>query len=636
MKMNRKIAVVGMGIALLALSACSDPRETAVPPAERTALPAELAVQLEHTPAGITPQLWRQLAAELERVLEEQGTARRTSAVPTGEGSKVLDFGIYFESAPDYNFRWTYRNQGDYDANGVVTISDLTPVGVHFGKRFGDSGWSDAQRADGDNNGEINISDVTPIGVNFGGQVDGYVLQIFSAAEQDFVDEEVVPLDPADSGAPEMNYFWADAPLVIHDMRVVPYVDLGDGEDARGIPSNIAERRQPLPTNWPMLRGHPYHHASAQVLGPSSDDNVIEIQLQGQYNEPCTPVSDISGNVFACTLTMGDDLLNPDNETFVTAVNPSGSILWSRRLAGAVITTPCVHLNGLLIVPTTLKAVYALSPEGKFYWKQPIDGLPLYGGVVFEFTGASYIQTEHEVTGNALVNKLDMGGNELWSRTMPGESNHALFVTSFGGISCFADHGVIRTTSADGAAFFDTQIVGTCDVTFVDPCVRYVPNQDEGHLLIPLEDPSELQARGLGISNDFDYDPLGKFEAGPTFNFSGQAIVPVTDDVDDKYYLRLVNTDGSVDWSRLQAGKILHYVASDVEDRMYYCVRIDDGDGTYSGRVICFGANQSELWSIDYPGRVPYAPIISGPGRMAFMLANLDNPDDTSLVLVSD
>jgi hypothetical protein len=385
-----------------------------------------------------------------------------------------------------------------------------------------------------------------------------------------------------------------------------------------------------------MLRAHPFHHANAQVLGPSTDNEVIEVPLQGQYNEPCTPVSDTNGIVYTCTVTNGEDLLADDNETFVSAVSPTGSVLWSRRIAGAVVTTPCMHMNGLLIVPTTRKAVYAFSGEGKLYWKEPIDGTPLYGGVLPEFSGGCYIQTAHDADGEAIVSRLDINGLELWSNDMPDVSNHALFVTSVGGVSCYMDFGLIRTTSEDGSSFFDTQILGTNSVTYADPCVFYDSPQDIGQLLIPLRNPSELRALALGSGSPYTYDPVGEIEAGPSFNNSGQTVLPVTNDVDDKYYLRLINTDGSLEWSKLQAGKILHYVATDVEDRMYYCVRIDDGDGTYSGRVLCHGSNNTELWSIDYPGRVPYAPIIAGPGRMAFMLANVDNPDETAVVLVSD
>src|SRR5207248_232874 len=75
-------------------------------------------------------------------------------------------------------FAWTYRNKGDYDQNGLVAISDLTPLGSHLGASSSDSDWlSSSQVADGDGNGLISISDITPIGANFQGSVDGYDLE---------------------------------------------------------------------------------------------------------------------------------------------------------------------------------------------------------------------------------------------------------------------------------------------------------------------------------------------------------------------------------------------------------------------------------------------------------------------------
>ena len=69
---------------------------------------------------------------------------------------------------------WTYYNNGDYDQNGQVTIGDITPLGVHFGKNSGNPDWSIARVADGDLNGVNTISDLTPIGINFGSSVQSF------------------------------------------------------------------------------------------------------------------------------------------------------------------------------------------------------------------------------------------------------------------------------------------------------------------------------------------------------------------------------------------------------------------------------------------------------------------------------
>ena len=65
---------------------------------------------------------------------------------------------------------WRYCNEGDYDQNGEVNISDLTPLGLYFNQSCSWPAEENSAKscADGDRNGQINISDLTPIGRNLG------------------------------------------------------------------------------------------------------------------------------------------------------------------------------------------------------------------------------------------------------------------------------------------------------------------------------------------------------------------------------------------------------------------------------------------------------------------------------------
>ncbi|MCB1216553.1 hypothetical protein KDL44_04135 [bacterium] len=72
---------------------------------------------------------------------------------------------------------WRERLTGDYDINGVVTIADITPLGINLNKSY-DKEDPDAspkvEVADGDWNGLITLADITPIGQNIGTQIVGY------------------------------------------------------------------------------------------------------------------------------------------------------------------------------------------------------------------------------------------------------------------------------------------------------------------------------------------------------------------------------------------------------------------------------------------------------------------------------
>jgi hypothetical protein len=125
---------------------------------------------------------------------------------------------------------WQF-NKGDYDQNGEVAISDLTPLGQHFGES---APLLDPTSAiaiiDGDNNGEINIADLTAIGQNLGSTVEGYNLYVSANLSDYPTDWQNGPNGPGaavagtalvgpivqsgfrnryDLFTPSMGYYWA-------------------------------------------------------------------------------------------------------------------------------------------------------------------------------------------------------------------------------------------------------------------------------------------------------------------------------------------------------------------------------------------------------------------------------------------
>jgi hypothetical protein len=153
----------------------------------RSHTPAEYAkalveLQAAPVPGGVDAAQYAQLRSGLLDMLEARAAGKAGSAIPGGNENVLDDIAITDLGAGDYQMTWSYKNRGDYDLNGEVNGSDLTPIAQNFHATSGGGNWANAERADGDRNGEVNGSDVTPIGQHFLAQVAGY--NIYGGASQ--------------------------------------------------------------------------------------------------------------------------------------------------------------------------------------------------------------------------------------------------------------------------------------------------------------------------------------------------------------------------------------------------------------------------------------------------------------------
>ncbi|MBN2082782.1 hypothetical protein JW859_11340 [bacterium] len=136
-------------------------------------MPDQRSVAEAPVPDGVDPGVFELLRTELLRILDERSVdSRQASFTPYGTANQIDD--LTLTGSGPYRLTWTYRNIGDYDFNGQVNVSDLTPIGVYFGMSESDPLWPLACTADGDGNGLITVSDITPLGQNFGGTIVGY------------------------------------------------------------------------------------------------------------------------------------------------------------------------------------------------------------------------------------------------------------------------------------------------------------------------------------------------------------------------------------------------------------------------------------------------------------------------------
>jgi len=91
---------------------------------------------------------------------------------PTDDDNRVNDLTLDDHYDATYTLSWRYRNLGDYDQNGTVGISDITPLAIHYNEEVPEDDTEQRNSiqavVDGSKNGKVDIADITPIAMNYG------------------------------------------------------------------------------------------------------------------------------------------------------------------------------------------------------------------------------------------------------------------------------------------------------------------------------------------------------------------------------------------------------------------------------------------------------------------------------------
>jgi len=223
-----------LGGLALAVAACG--QSEAVPAAAHSSQAAlgTVLTELERLqpPEGVDACVFAQLKAALGQALREHST-RLASAPPKGANNKVSDLVVL--AGGGLRLMWSYRNIGDYNQDGVVSISDVTPLAIHYLATVAVPN-SIEDVVDGNRDGVVNISDITPIAINFGVNCSGYALQNSPTGEPSgpgWSTYLTVPLGQA-AGIGRLVFDLTAEPGEYEYYRVVPY----DNENVLGEPSN--------------------------------------------------------------------------------------------------------------------------------------------------------------------------------------------------------------------------------------------------------------------------------------------------------------------------------------------------------------------------------------------------------------
>jgi PKD repeat protein len=180
-------------------------------------------------------------------VLAPGGSGRTVASVlPTGAGCTPADFS-YSAAGGSATFRWAYRSVGDYNQDGEVDISDLTPLGANFAKDSSAPDWASASLADGDGNGLVTLADITPIGQHYLTVVSGYKLERASAQAGPFTAVASLDLD-AGTKSPALGFSYQDPAAVSGDwyrVRAFGSADPASGAAADPLQVSLAAPGDP-------------------------------------------------------------------------------------------------------------------------------------------------------------------------------------------------------------------------------------------------------------------------------------------------------------------------------------------------------------------------------------------------------
>gem|GEM_PF-6323262 len=130
------------------------------------------------TPNGVREELFlllkQALAAEIERA------AKRPSVPIPEHWQFVVEYPTALYENGQWLLRWACENDGDYNQDGFVNISDITPLAVHFTEAIDQDGrWPTptSQPVDGNEDGCVSILDITPLAASFGLGVASYSIE---------------------------------------------------------------------------------------------------------------------------------------------------------------------------------------------------------------------------------------------------------------------------------------------------------------------------------------------------------------------------------------------------------------------------------------------------------------------------
>jgi len=276
------------------------------------------------TPEGVDEALFAELKDELAKHLAAKAAGKAVSAPPTGEDNKVNDLAV-IDDGGAISLTWHYRNLGDYDQNGTVGISDITPIAIHYSESYEPPDVNCiAAVIDGSGSHTVDIGDITPLAMNFGVDCAGYHIEGDNSPTGGFSLVQQVDVDSS-SGSGRREFSVPLAEVAFAYYRVRPY-------DSDGNPG-IASDAVPVAGEPPeIVLVSPTEGLEGQSVQFSADvDSVASVTYAWDFGGGAAPNSSASSQPAVTLGAVGGydaslavtNVFGEDTHNFTLTVNPA-------------------------------------------------------------------------------------------------------------------------------------------------------------------------------------------------------------------------------------------------------------------------------------------------------------------------
>jgi len=208
-------------------------------------------------------------------------TGSRAVSVTAGESALLLnDYTIESFGDEAARLSWNDQLRGDYNNNGSVGISDITPIAMYFGGIPGDGQGDDVAEGFIDRGGEtdnaVSIAEITPIAMHYGITIDGYNIYRSVDGHPEIPEKKLANLDipsleisigrAVDETFEPAEYFYQDDTMlddIVDDSttfiyRIAPVGDTGESDYSLSDTLTIEQGEDTTPPHGPGAPTNPY------------------------------------------------------------------------------------------------------------------------------------------------------------------------------------------------------------------------------------------------------------------------------------------------------------------------------------------------------------------------------------------